>query len=89
MEETNWNQYGTGTNPKCDDCMVHSGYEATAVDDTFKSPLKALSVFVKGPRTSGAMAPEVPFHYSEDSSVNKFSRIKIVESKSCSKSKVA
>ena len=76
-------------NPKCDDCMVHSGYEATAVDDTFKSPLKALSVFLKGPRTTGAMAPEVPFLYNEDSSEKRFNRIKITESKGCSKSKVA
>ena len=89
MEETKWDQYGTGLNPKCDDCMVHSGYEATAVDDTFKSPLKALSVFLKGPRTTGAMAPEVPFLYNEDSSEKRFNRIKITESKGCSKSKVA
>ncbi|MCI0440506.1 MAG: DUF3463 domain-containing protein, partial [Chloroflexi bacterium] len=27
-EETEWERYGTGRNPKCDDCMVHCGYEA-------------------------------------------------------------
>ena len=37
MAETNWNNYGTGNNEKCADCMVHCGYEATAVDDTFSS----------------------------------------------------
>ncbi|MBI5299509.1 MAG: adenosyl-hopene transferase HpnH [Deltaproteobacteria bacterium] len=37
MTETNWNNYGTGNNEKCADCMVHCGYEATAVDDTFSS----------------------------------------------------
>ncbi len=37
MEETAWENYGTGRNEKCADCMVHCGYEATAVDDTFSS----------------------------------------------------
>jgi hopanoid biosynthesis associated radical SAM protein HpnH len=38
MESTTWTQYGVKSgNPKCTDCMVHSGYEASAVDDTFSS----------------------------------------------------
>jgi len=38
MEATEWNKYGTESgNPKCANCMVHSGYEASAVDDTFGS----------------------------------------------------
>lgn len=37
MEETEWDQYGTGRFHKCADCMVHCGYEASAVDDTFSS----------------------------------------------------
>ncbi|MGB0909032.1 MAG: adenosyl-hopene transferase HpnH [Nitrospirales bacterium] len=37
MEETAWDQYGTGRNEKCRDCMVHCGYEASAVEDTFSS----------------------------------------------------
>ncbi|NKB81971.1 MAG: adenosyl-hopene transferase HpnH [Nitrospirales bacterium] len=37
LRETKWEQYGTGHNPKCADCMVHCGYEATAVEDTFSS----------------------------------------------------
>jgi hopanoid biosynthesis associated radical SAM protein HpnH len=65
MEETEWEKYGTGRNPKCANCMVHCGYEATAVDDTFRSPLKALNVFLRGPRTSGPMAPEPPVLYDE------------------------
>ena len=32
METTDWDRYGTGNYEKCADCMVHSGYEATAVD---------------------------------------------------------
>ncbi len=37
METTDWDRYGTGRNDKCADCMVHCGYEATAVNDTFSS----------------------------------------------------
>jgi len=37
MEDTEWDKYGTGRHEKCADCMVHCGYEATAVDDTFDS----------------------------------------------------
>jgi hopanoid biosynthesis associated radical SAM protein HpnH len=37
MSSTAWERYGTGRNERCADCMVHSGYEASAVDDTFGS----------------------------------------------------
>ena len=38
MQDTQWDQYGYSSgNTKCSNCMVHSGYEATAVDDTFTS----------------------------------------------------
>ncbi len=37
MEQTEWDHYGTGRHEKCADCMVHCGYEASAVDDTFNS----------------------------------------------------
>jgi len=38
MAQTPWQNYGTESgNPKCANCMVHSGYEASAVDDTFGS----------------------------------------------------
>jgi hopanoid biosynthesis associated radical SAM protein HpnH len=38
METTHWEQYGrTSGNEKCQDCMVHCGYEATAVHHTFAS----------------------------------------------------
>jgi len=38
LAETEWSQYGTESgNPKCANCMVHSGYEASAVDATFGS----------------------------------------------------
>jgi hopanoid biosynthesis associated radical SAM protein HpnH len=37
MEETEWDRYGTGRHEQCRDCMVHCGYEASAVKDTFSS----------------------------------------------------
>jgi hypothetical protein len=35
METTAWQDYGSTKNEKCADCMVHCGYEASAVEDTF------------------------------------------------------
>ena len=60
MEETDWDAYGTGNYEKCADCMVHSGYEATAVQDAVRHPLKALGQSLRGVRTEGAMAQEIP-----------------------------
>ena len=59
MATTDWDAYGTGVNEKCDNCMAHCGYEGTAVDDTFAHPLKALGVFLRGPKTDGPMASDV------------------------------
>ncbi|HSR72955.1 MAG TPA: adenosyl-hopene transferase HpnH, partial [Kiloniellales bacterium] len=60
MEETDWDSYGTGRYEKCADCMVHCGYEPTAVEDTLRRPLEALKVALTGIRTEGPMAPEIP-----------------------------
>ena len=60
METTEWDSYGTGRYEKCADCMVHCGYEGTAVDDTFARPWKALKVALRGIRTDGPMAPDIP-----------------------------
>lgn len=60
MEETEWDLYGTGNYEKCADCMVHCGYEATAVNDTVSNPLKALKVALLGSRTDIPMAPDIP-----------------------------
>jgi hopanoid biosynthesis associated radical SAM protein HpnH len=38
MASTHWDSYGTESgNPQCANCMVHSGYEASAVNHTFGS----------------------------------------------------
>jgi hypothetical protein len=63
MEETNWDAYGVGKNPKCDNCMAHCGFEGTAVNDIVAHPLKAARVALFGPRTEGPMAPDLPVLY--------------------------
>jgi len=59
METTDWDKYGTGNYEKCADCMVHSGYESTAVMDAVASPLKTIAVAIRGPKLTGPMAPEI------------------------------
>jgi hypothetical protein len=60
METTDWDKYGVGNYEKCADCMVHSGFEASAVTDAFNHPLKMLKIAVSGIRTDGPMAPDIP-----------------------------
>jgi len=60
MDDTAWENYGTGRYEKCADCMVHCGYEATAVRDTVQNPMKALKVFLSGFDVDKPMAPEIP-----------------------------
>lgn len=60
MAETDWQRYGTGAYEKCADCMVHCGYEGTAVADTMARPWRALGAALWGIRTEGPMAPEIP-----------------------------
>jgi hopanoid biosynthesis associated radical SAM protein HpnH len=60
MEDTKWDDYGTGRYEKCANCMVHCGYEPTAVNDVVSHPLKALRVFLKGIETEKPMVPEIP-----------------------------
>ena len=63
METTDWDKYGVGNYEKCADCMVHSGFEASAVIDTFNRPWK-LAKFAKGMiqgiKTEGAMTKDIP-----------------------------
>ncbi len=66
IEETDWEHYGVGRNPRCNNCMAHCGFEGTAVNDAFSRPLKAMLAALRGPRVSGPMAPELPIQYTED-----------------------
>jgi hopanoid biosynthesis associated radical SAM protein HpnH len=38
MEKTDWDRYEHGLDPRCRNCMVHSGFEATVVRNAFSSP---------------------------------------------------
>jgi hopanoid biosynthesis associated radical SAM protein HpnH len=60
IEKTEWEKYGVGCNLKCGQCMVHSGFEPSAVNDMIKHPLKALWVSLRGPRTNGPMVADFP-----------------------------
>ena len=53
MNDTKWDEYGTESgNPKCANCMVHCGYETSAVNDTFGS-LRGFLATVKGVLATG------------------------------------
>lgn len=66
METTPWDKYGSVKNPKCASCMAHCGYEATAVEDMLKNPVKGLLASLSGPKTSGDMVPEATPEYDAD-----------------------
>jgi hopanoid biosynthesis associated radical SAM protein HpnH len=59
MDDTEWDRYGVGNYEKCADCMVHCGFEGTAVTETVKNPLKSWAVELFGVKTDGAFAPEI------------------------------
>ena len=59
MEDTKWDDYGVGNYEKCADCMVHCGFEGTAVKSTFSNPLHAAMVSLFGIKTDGEFAPEI------------------------------
>ncbi len=49
MDATDWKSYGVGKDPRCANCMIHSGFEPAAVMDSAKSPLKALMAKLRCP----------------------------------------
>ncbi len=60
MEDTNWDRYGVGRNAKCSNCMVHSGFEATAVEDTLRHPFETLKLLLRGSSTTGPVCEKDP-----------------------------
>ncbi len=62
LDTTEWSNYGCASgNPKCRDCMVHSGYEPSAVTSTFASAAglwRTVRVMLFGP-TRGRPLPEI------------------------------
>lgn len=59
MEDTDWDKYGVGNYEKCANCMVHCGFEGTAVADSIKHPWKMIPIGVRGVKTEGPMAPDI------------------------------
>ncbi len=64
LDTTDWSAYGRQSgNPKCEDCMVHCGYEPTAVAQTFSS-LRGLVAAARytllGPSRQGEPVSEDP-----------------------------
>ncbi len=91
MEQTEWEKYGVGNYEKCNDCMVHSGFEASAVHETVAHPLRALGVALRGVKTEGAFAPDVPLDKarSADFVFSKHVEIKLTEIKNRKNAPVA
>ncbi|MFJ2033223.1 adenosyl-hopene transferase HpnH [Streptosporangium sp. NPDC087985] len=48
VEETDWNSYGRGRDPRCANCMAHCGYEPTAVFATLGSLRESLRAMRDG-----------------------------------------
>jgi hopanoid biosynthesis associated radical SAM protein HpnH len=48
LETTDWDSYGRGRDPRCDNCMAHCGYEPTAVIATTRSLRQSLRALVQG-----------------------------------------
>jgi hopanoid biosynthesis associated radical SAM protein HpnH len=59
MEGTEWDDYGVGRYEKCANCMVHCGFEGTAVTDSLRHPIEFMKKAIRGVRTDGPMAPDI------------------------------
>jgi hopanoid biosynthesis associated radical SAM protein HpnH len=59
MDGTEWEKYGVGNYEKCANCMVHCGFEGTAVSDSVNKPWKLLPLALRGVKTEGKMAPDI------------------------------
>jgi hopanoid biosynthesis associated radical SAM protein HpnH len=47
LETTDWDKYGRGKDPRCDNCMAHCGYEPTAVMASTRSLKQSLRAMVE------------------------------------------
>ena len=44
METTDWEEYGWGRDPRCDTCMMHCGYEGSAILEAMHKPTAFLEL---------------------------------------------
>jgi hopanoid biosynthesis associated radical SAM protein HpnH len=42
LEQTDWDRYGRGRDPRCDNCMAHCGYEPSAINEMVRAPHRGL-----------------------------------------------
>ena len=77
LDTTPWEKYGNVNNPKCENCMAHCGFEATAVEDMLANPLKGLMVSLRGPKTSGDMVEVATPSYLESEDFSSISKIPV------------
>jgi hopanoid biosynthesis associated radical SAM protein HpnH len=47
LETTDWDKYGRGNDPRCDNCMAHCGYEPTAVMASTRSVKQSLRALMQ------------------------------------------
>jgi len=57
IQNTEWSKYGVGKDPRCTHCMLHCGFEPTAVIDSARHPFKAMKVAWRGPNGRKDPAP--------------------------------
>ena len=48
IETTDWEAYGRGRDPRCENCMAHCGYEPTAMFATTRSVKQSLRALISG-----------------------------------------
>jgi hopanoid biosynthesis associated radical SAM protein HpnH len=47
LDTTDWDAYGRGRDPRCENCMAHCGYEPTAVLASMRSPRQSLRALLQ------------------------------------------
>jgi len=57
LQNTDWSRYGVGKDPRCTHCMLHCGFEPTAVIDSARHPVKAMRVHLRGVNGKGTVTP--------------------------------
>jgi hopanoid biosynthesis associated radical SAM protein HpnH len=61
METTDWERFGVGKDPRCANCMVHCGFESSAVMDSVTHPLKGIRANLGGFATRKAPSGQEEF----------------------------
>jgi hopanoid biosynthesis associated radical SAM protein HpnH len=48
FSEKMWERYGVGNDPRCDNCLMHCGFESASIFGVFERPTDALRLIKKG-----------------------------------------